>query len=261
MRDVVYNLRKRIYDCYVYTGTRDEDHPWEKFTPEKYVVNVQSEFPDDDLQMKLDNQKYRKQIAENHGVECPPSMIIFEDLEFLVKSMWKAQSIRETFLNGRWVKIFAIAAVQYLNKIELSVRSMMDYAVFMMENNMSVRERIWKQFCGIMPSMQEFEEVFMRCTEDHKCLVVDCRSTSYKTNEVLYWYKATDRGIFHLGVPAVWDERVDDRNRALADQKQRNSEPANVASAVKTMHERGAASRGTRRGKRLPAGSIGVRLK
>lgn len=258
MRDIVYHLRKRIYDCYVFSGTRDEDHPWEKYTPEKYVTSVQAEFPNDDLQAKLDNQKFRKQIAEAHGVPCPPSMVIFEDLEYLVKPMWKSQSIRETFLNGRWDKIFAVAAVQYLIKIELSIRSMMDYAVFMMENNMTVRDRIWRQFCGIMPSIQEFEAVFMRCTEDHKCLVVDCRSTSYKVNEVLFWYKASDRGFFHLGVPDVWDENVDIRNAVLANQKQRDSEPASVASAVKTQQER--TSNVVRRGKRLVSGSVGVQL-
>lgn len=259
MRDVVYYLRKRIYDCYVFSGTRDEDHPWEKYTPEKYVTNVQSEFPNNDLQMKLDNQKFRKQIAEAHKVPCPASMIVFEDLEFLAKPMWKSQSIRETFLNGRWDKIFAVAAVQYLNKIELSIRSMMDYAVFMMENNMSIRERIWKQFCGIMPSMAEFEAVFMRCTEDHKCLVVDCRSTSYKVNEVLFWYKASDRGFFQLGVPDVWDERVDARNMQLAQEKSQDSEPTNVASAVKSQQER--ASKVGRRGKRMSSSSVGVQLK
>lgn len=259
LRDIVYFLRKRIYDCYIFSGTRDEDHPWEKYTPEKYVTNVTDQFPNSDLQMKLDNQKFRKQIAEKYGVQCPASMVIFEDLEFLVKPMWKSQSIRETFLNGRWDKIFALAAVQYLNKIELSIRSMMDYAIFMMENNMSIRDRIWRQFCGILPSMAEFEAVFMRCTEDHKCLVVDCRSTSYKVNEVLYWYKAADRGFFHLGVPDVWDEQIDLRNQKLVDAGSQYSEPTNVASAVKSRND--ITSRAMRKGKHTAAANVGVKLK
>jgi hypothetical protein len=155
--------------------------------------------------------------------------------------------------------VFAVAAVQYLNKIELSVRSMMDYAVFMMENNASIRDRIWRQFCGIMPTMREFEAIFFRCTEDHKCLVVDCRSTSYKVNEVLYWYKASDRGFYHLGVPDVWDEQVDIRNKLLTDQKRDDSEPANVASTIKT--QRDVASKMLKRDKRLATGIVGVQLK
>jgi hypothetical protein len=264
MRDITYHFRNKIYDCYVFSGTRDEDHPWEKYTPEKYVTFVQSEFPNVDLQMKLDNQKVRKQIAEAHGVECPPTMVIFEDLEFLSKPMWKQQSVRQVFLNGRWDKIFTVAAVQYLNRIELSVRSMMDYAIFMMENNSSVRDRIWRQFAGILPSMQEFEAVFMRCTEDHKCLVVDCRSTSYKVNEVLYWYKAQDRGLYRMGVPAIWDENVDDRNRLLSEQHREglNDEPPNIASAIKMQQDRATkVSSSSKRGKKFVAGSIGVQLK
>jgi hypothetical protein len=259
MRDITFFLRKRIYDCYVFSGTKDEDHPWNRYVPEKYITEVHSDFPNENLQMKLDNQKIRKQIAESHGIKCPASLVIFEDLEFLTKPMWKAQSVRETFLNGRWDKMFAIAAVQYLIKIELSIRSMMDYAIFMMENNVSVRERIWKQFCGIMPSMQEFEAVFMRCTEDHKCLVVDCRSTSYKIDEMLYWYKASDRGFFHLGVSDVWDEQIDIRNKELSAQIRQDSEPANVASAVKDRQER--STKAARRNKRLTSGSVEVQLK
>lgn len=264
MRDILFALRKRVYDCYVFSGTRDEDHPWEKYTPEKYVTYVGAEFPNEDLQARLDNQKVRKQIAEAHGVKCPPSLLIFEDLEFLVKPMWKHQSIREVFLNGRWDKTFAIAAVQYLNKIELSVRSMMDYAVFMMENNASVRDRIWKQFCGILPSMQEFETVFMRCTEDHKCLVVDCRSTSYKVDEMLFWYKASDRGFYHVGVPAVWDESIDRRNKSLSEQKQKSeiSGPPNVAAAIRARGEEAAAARrGSRKKKGGAAGAVSVQLR
>jgi hypothetical protein len=262
MRDIAFHLRKKVYDCYVFSGTRDEDHPWEKYIPEKYLAYVQSEFPNDDLQLKLDNQRVRKQIAESHGVPCPPSLLIFEDLEFLTKPMWRQQSIREVFLNGRWDKVFAIAAVQYLNRIELSVRSMMDYAVFMMENNASVRDRIWKQFCGILPTMQEFEAVFMRCTEDHRCLVVDCRSTSYRVDEMLYWYKASDRGFFHLGVPDTWDEQIELRNKRLAMQKQDSltQESPNVASAIKSHRDRRSGSGAVRRGKKLVSGSVGVQL-
>jgi hypothetical protein len=134
---------------------------------------------------------------------------------------------------------------------------MMDYAIFMMENNVSVRERIWKQFCGILPNMKDFEAVFMRCTEDHKCLVVDCRSTSYKVHEMLYWYKASDRGTFRMGVPAVWDDTVDVKNRQLAE-RDPAGEPSSVASTVfKNREVRANARRGSRRS----AASIGVQLR
>lgn len=254
VRDLVYHIRRMFYDCYVYTGSRDTDHPWEEITPPKYIQTVKGEFPNDDLQSILDLQKVRMQIAEKHGIKTPSTLLLFEDLEFLLKPMWKYQSIREVFLNGRWSQVFAIAAVQYLNRIELSVRSMMDYAFFMMENNYSVRERIFKQFCGILPNMRDFETVFMRCTEDHKCLAVDCRSTSYKVNEVLFWYKAKDCGKFRVGVPAVWDHRVDERNaHALLD---RNTVQSAIAQQRETTTKT-SARKGKGKGKNT---SIGVQL-
>lgn len=256
MRDVIYFLRKRIYDCYVYSGTRDEDHPWEQYVPEKYIQYVSAEFPNEHLQVVLDKQKIRKQIAENHKLKCPPSMVLFEDLEFLVKPMWKTQSIREVCLNGRWDKVFAVAAVQYIMKIDMSVRSMFDYAFFMLEPNRSVRERIYKQYCGIFPTYHDFETVFLRCTEDHMCLVVDLRPTSNKVEDSVFWYKASDRGRYHLGVPEVWDENVDRKNKSLANQAQATQEPANVASLVDRQERQQ-----MKRGKKSAPGSISVKLK
>lgn len=95
MRDFLYWLRHRVYDCYAYSGTVDEDHPWDKYTPAKYVTKVRADFPDDHLQQALDKQETRKALATAHGVTCPPTLFVFEDLEFLKKSMWKNQSIRE----------------------------------------------------------------------------------------------------------------------------------------------------------------------
>lgn len=213
MRDILYWLRTRVYDCYAYSGTIDEEHPWDKYTPAKYVTRVRADFPNDHLQAVLDKQEVRKAIAMKHGVECPPSMFVFEDLEFLKKSMWKNQSIREVMFNGRWKKSFAIAAVQYIMEIDMAVRSMFDYAIFTMCPVASVRERIWKQYAGIFPTYQEFEAAFVQCTTDHSCMVIDCRATSYRVEDTVFHYKAADKGFFHIGVPEIWDPEIDERNK------------------------------------------------
>ena len=140
MRDWLYWMRKRVYDAWVYSGTHDEEHPWEKYAPPKYVSYIKSEFPNDHLQNALDIQEERKTIATKYRVMCPPTMFVYEDLEFLTQSMWKNQTIREVMFNGRWKKCYAVAAVQYIMEIKMAVRSMFDYAVFTMENSAAVRK-------------------------------------------------------------------------------------------------------------------------
>jgi Cu2+-containing amine oxidase len=85
---------------------------------------------------------------------------------------------------------------------------MFDYAVFTMENSAAVRRRIHEQFAGIFPTFNEFEQVFFECTSDRKCMVIDCRATSYNISDVVFWYKAKDNGDFQMGVPAVWTTTV-----------------------------------------------------
>lgn len=214
MRDWIYHNRKLVYDAYVYSGTREDKFPWEKFTPEKYVTYVGEVFPDADLKAALDRQLLRKEIAEGHGVECPPTMFVFEDLEFLKKSMWKNQQIRKIMFNGRHFASVCFAAVQYIMEIDMATRSMFDYAVFAVTPSQAYRKRIHAQFGGAVPSFKEFEKIFMQCTRDHRVMVVDCRANEYGIEDSIFWYKAEDHGIFRVGVKGVWDPALDQRNAA-----------------------------------------------
>lgn len=216
MRDWMYHIRKRVYDCYVYSGTREDKFPWEEFTPEKYVNYVGEVFPDADLKAALDRQQLRKQIAVEHRQECPPSLFVFEDLEFLKKSMWKNQQIRKLMFNGRHFASVCFAAVQYIMEIDMAIRGMFDYAIFAVTPSQAVRKRIHAQFGGVVASFSKFEKIFMQCTRDHRVMVVDCRATEYGIEDSIFWYKASDNGIFKIGVKGVWDPSLDQRNAAFA---------------------------------------------
>jgi hypothetical protein len=137
---------------------------------------------------------------------------VFEDLEYLKKSIYKYESVREIWFNGRYAKTYAMCAFQYIMEIPMALRGMFDYAVFAMENNAAARERIYKQYCGIIPTYGAFETIFKECTADHKVMVVDCRSVSYNLQDTIFWYKAKDRGFFHMGVEDIWNPKVDIQN-------------------------------------------------
>lgn len=228
-RDILWWLRDRVYDMYVYSGTKDPDFRWEEFTPDKYVQYVETVFPDEHLMQVLANQDTRQAIADRYRVkDCPPTLLMFEDLEFLKKSMWKNQSIRKVMFNGRWKRCFAVAAIQYIMEIDLAVRGMFDYAIFTACSNAAVRKRIYAQYAGVFQTQMEFEAAFAWCTQDHGVMVVDCRCTSSNPEDAIFHYKAEDHGHFHVGVEDVWDDRIDARNMAAVASEQ----AARVAAAA-----------------------------
>ena len=212
MRDFMYHMRKKIYDGDIFSGTFEDDYPWERFLPPKYVNFVKEKFPNDILNTILTRQEYRKELARLHKKKLPPSLLVFEDLEYLKPSMWNNQEIRYVMFNGRHINSYVFAAIQYIMEINMALRGMFDGCLFTFEPSVAVRKRIYDQFGGIFPSFEHFEDVFHEVTKDHRCMFLDMRSGSYNVTETVYWYKAEDHGVFRMGVDAIWDDAVDIRN-------------------------------------------------
>ena len=222
MRDFLWFLRHKIYDAIIFSGTIDEDHPWERYTPQRLVHPCLEEFPIEITKKAIKNQERRKVLAKKYNAKCPPSVMVFEDVEHLQPPIWNNQSMRSLVFNGRWSKEYCFVAFQYIMEVKMSMRGSFDYAVFAMENSPAVRERIWKQFGGIFPTFAEFESVFFECTKNFRVMVIDCRARSYNLEDCVFWYKAKDRGTFKLGHPDVWSQKVDNSSEDSDAEKKRH---------------------------------------
>lgn len=208
MREFMWFLKDRVYDGHVWSGTYDEDHPWENYFPKQMVHYCMEEFQEDALDKTLQVQQQRKDLARKYGASCPPSVLVFEDLEFLKPSIWNKQGTRSLIFNGRWQKEFCLVAYQYVMEVKMEMRGSFDYAVFTMDNSKAVRERIWKQFAGVFDTLESFEAAFMELTKDYRAMVIDLRARSYKLEDCVFWYRANpDLGKFRMGHPDVWIPR------------------------------------------------------
>ena len=71
-----------------------------------------------------------------------------------------------------------------------------------------MRERIWKQFAGVFPTLELFEAAFIELTKDYRAMVIDMRVRSYKIEDCVFWYRANkDLGRFRVGHPDTWVPR------------------------------------------------------
>ena len=205
MREFMYHIRDRVYDCNVWSGTYDEEHPWEWYTPKQMVHMCLEEFDKETLAVALATQEQRKKLSRRYGATCPPSLCVFEDLEFLKPSIWVNQSTRGVIFNGRWCKEFFFVAYQYVMEVKMEMRGSFDYAVFTMDNSQACRERIWKQFAGVFKTFDAFDAAFMELTKNFRVMVLDLRARSYNIEDCVFWYKADpDLRRFKMGHPDVW---------------------------------------------------------
>ena len=209
MREFMWFIKDRVYDAHIWSGTYDEDHPWEWYTPKQMVHYCLEEFDKETLDQALAIQNSRKRLASQFNTKCPPSLCVFEDLEFLKPSIWVNQGTRGVIFNGRWYKEFFFVAYQYVMEVKMEMRGSFDYAVFTMDNSQAVRERIWKQFAGVFKTFEAFDTAFMELTKDYRVMVLDLRARSYNIEDCVFWYRANPNlGRFKMGHPDVWIARA-----------------------------------------------------
>lgn len=201
-RDFLWHISDRIYDATAFTGTHEDEFPLERYFGEDGVVRG---FDEERLSEFTDTQDRRQEAVAAYNartgsaVECPQGLVYFEDLEYLKKKIWSYEQVRVLWFNGRHHRTMAFCLFQYLMEIPLALRGMFDYAAFTLEPNISVRERIWKQYGGACPTFRLFDTIFTECTRDYGALVVDCRTRSYALEDAFFWYRAVDHGSFRVG--------------------------------------------------------------
>lgn len=237
-RDFLWHIRNKVYDCKVYSGTIDPDHRWESYTPRALVHYCLEEFDEPNMLKDIRLQEKRKRMATKYGEECPPTCMVFEDIGHLTPSIWKSKPMMSMIYNGRWAKSYCFLMLQYLIELRKGFRGSIDIAVFTRESNAEIRQLIYKNFAGVIKTFAQFEAIFFQCTQDHRVMVVDCRANSYLIEDNIFWYKAKDRGYFHMGHPDVWA-------RANAgDEDDEESDPEEDAARLKTQAQMPVGRRG-----------------
>lgn len=194
--DIMYHKR-HIPVGLVMSATEEGNHYYKDYVPDSFIYG---EYDKEVVEKLLGRQK--KMVGENKP--NPNAYLLLDDCMY-DKKFLKDTCIRQCFMNGRHWKLFFMLTMQYCMDLDASLRANIDYVFVLRENIIGNRERLWKNFFGIFPTFDMFNQVMNACTENYECLVIDNTAKSNKLQDCVFWYKADIRRPFHMGSPSVWN--------------------------------------------------------
>ena len=140
--------------------------------------------------------------------------LILDDVAYDPKLL-KNQYMKEIFFNGRHLHITTIITFQYMMSMSPEYRTNIDYFIACRENRIDNLIRLHKYFFGIFSKFDDFRKVFMECTNNYGCIVLDNTSGSNKIEDQVFWFKAQPGKKFFIGNKRLieqWDRQKRDRD-------------------------------------------------
>lgn len=111
---------------------------------------------------------------------------------------WKTKYLRFLLMNSKNFK-HTIIITQSYPYVTPTIRENFDYIFVLRERNERMRNKIYESFVGNLAlSFESFCQIMDQCTESYECLVIDNTSVSYKIQENLFWYKASEHKDFYI---------------------------------------------------------------
>ena len=94
-------------------------------------------------------------------------------------------------------------------------RANIDWVFICREPKREERIKLYKYYTGIFPTFDMFEQVFMKCTTDRRCLVMNSASGSDQISEQVFWYKADLHDNFRVCYDEFWKDNMHYLNKRL----------------------------------------------
>ena len=194
--DILYHQR-HIPCGIVMSGTEEGNSHYSSFVPAMFIHGKYSK---EALERLIRRQRKLLKKGIRKGIEA---FVLMDDCMYDKKFM-KDTCMRELFMNGRHYKLMFMLCMQYCMDLTPDFRTNIDYVFVLRENVIQNRERLYKNFFGVFPSLDIFNQVMNACTENYECLVLDNTSKSNKLEDCVFWYKAKLHKQFRVGSKKFW---------------------------------------------------------
>ena len=192
-RDIIYHYR-HIPGGVVIAPTDRMNSFYKYFFPDLYIhYDIKETILKKILvrqSMMIEKEKEKKKIGRKVD---PSGILIMDDCLARKKSWAKDESIMEILMNGRHYRLTYILTMQTPLGITPDLRLNFDYVFLLKEDSTINKKKLWDNYASMFPSLQAFEKVFGKCTEDYRSMVIDNRKPSDNIHEKVFWFKAKDR--------------------------------------------------------------------
>jgi len=179
---IMYAKSDVIPVAMVMSGSEDVDPFFRNFVPDTFIYN---EYDPD----KLKNLITRQKLAMMFNIPNPWVMAVFDDVSDDL-SIFNTPLIHGLFKRSRHWKMLSIWALQYAMDIKPVIRNNVDGIFILRDAILENRQKLYKNFCSIVPDFTTFCLLMDELTTDHSALFIDNTKTTNNWQDCVYYYKA-----------------------------------------------------------------------
>tara|TARA_Y100000591_G_C21801625_1_gene682378 strand:- start:467 stop:1288 length:822 start_codon:yes stop_codon:yes gene_type:complete len=195
--DILHAIGHNFDAGIAFSATEESNKFWGKHIPDTIIHG--------DFNEKLFHNFISEQRRINSKLTKPlSSFCLLEDCMYS-RVLRTNKDIRALFFNGRHYGIFTLLTMQYAYDLTPDLRSQVDFVFILRNNNIQDKERLWKGFCGMVPTFSLFQKILNSCTVNYDCLVVNNMSRSSDITDCIFWYSANRHDDFKIGKRPLWE--------------------------------------------------------
>ncbi len=165
----------------VVSGTEDSNHHYSQIFPSSFVFNK--------LDFNIVEEYVRRQKLARAHLGNPWSVLLLDDC-MDNPAMFNNPLFHNIFKNGRHWKMFFILSLQYCLDVKPVIRNNVDGAFILRENNLMSREKLWKNYAGVIPDFGLFCDIMDQLTNDYTALYIHNANQSTRMEDCIFWYRA-----------------------------------------------------------------------
>ena len=215
IEDLMFTI-KNLFPVVTVVSTTDQlNNTFGKHIPAMFIHdNYSSELLEKILERQKSVIKYNKDHP-NKQVN-PNILLILDDIQGTTKKLRNDTALDTIYTTGRHYHITLISAMQYVNGLTPTQRSNTDFICLSRDNNRENQKKLFQAFGGNFNSFQEFQDTFIKLTNDHGIMIINNREQAMDIEKCIFWYRVdmSKEGFttFKMCAKCVWEKNEELNN-------------------------------------------------